>query len=121
MPHILLVDDELLNRRLFQRVFRNELDLKVASSGCEALSLIGAHIFDLCFSDFSMPGMDGLEFIEKALGVRPALPFVMVTGYGSHPRVQAALQTRQVQAVISKPWNPDQIRAVLRTHARGES
>jgi CheY-like chemotaxis protein len=58
-----------------------------ASSGAEALRLMGgrARPADLLITDHGMPGMSGLQLIEKARRQQPRLPAVLATGYAELP------------------------------------
>ncbi|MFW5975344.1 MAG: response regulator [Desulfosalsimonas sp.] len=81
---ILLVDDEeefvnTLAERLEIRGFQPE----VATSGQQAVELMEKRNFDVMVLDVKMPGMDGLQVMEKARTLRPDLPVILLTGHGS--------------------------------------
>ena len=79
---ILIVDDEIQNRRLLEALLQPEGYLTVcAASGEEALALIANHPPDLILLDVMMPGMDGYQ-VAIALKANPAtsaIPIIMVT------------------------------------------
>jgi CheY-like chemotaxis protein len=58
-----------------------------ASSGTEALRLLGEgpSVVDLVITDQGMPGMTGLQLIDRVRGLRPHLPVVLATGYSEVP------------------------------------
>ena len=62
---ILVVDDDMMNRRIAERILGNEFDVVCASSGSEALESIKEHIPDLILLDIHMPGMDGFEVMQR--------------------------------------------------------
>ena len=79
---ILIVDDEIQNRRLLEALLQPEGYLTVcAANGEEALALIANHPPDLILLDVMMPGMDGYQ-VANALKADPAtsaIPIIMVT------------------------------------------
>lgn len=92
---ILIVDDDaiiLMNTAaLLEDLGHRVLE---ASSGAEALALLGAHRdIDILITDQAMPGMTGSELIAAARAERPHLPIILATGYGETPSdVGPALQ-----------------------------
>ena len=62
---ILIVDDEPRNQRIISEVLEDFFELKIASSGEEALALNESHVPDLILLDIMMPGIDGYEVCSK--------------------------------------------------------
>jgi len=61
-PYVLVVDDNEINKRLLAKVLENEnLEVKYASDGKEAVDLRKENNFDIIFMDIQMPVMDGVE------------------------------------------------------------
>jgi signal transduction histidine kinase len=82
---ILLVDDEELVR-IGTSEMLGELGYKVieANSGAEALRLLrGGEQPDLMITDYLMPGMNGVELIEHARPLAPAMEAMLITGYST--------------------------------------
>lgn len=79
---ILIVDDELRNRKLLEALLRPEgYQTESASSGDEALAMIEHRAPDLILLDIMMPGLDGHEVARRLKG-NPAtanIPIIMVT------------------------------------------
>jgi C4-dicarboxylate-specific signal transduction histidine kinase len=65
---VLVVDDEPRNQRIICEVLEDLVDLKVASSGEEALSLLSTYEADLVLLDIMMPGIDGYEVCKRIKG-----------------------------------------------------
>lgn len=99
MPtHILVVDDERDVEPLFRQRFRRELragalELLFAHSGEEAIALLDDQAradIVLVLSDINMPGMTGLELLERIKSRSPAIPVCMVSAYGGEHYRRAA-------------------------------
>lgn len=102
-PHVLLVDDEedlvtLLARRLRKR----DVDVVTATSGQEALDLAVRRRFDVAVVDLKMPGMDGVEVMQRLKRTQPYLETIMFTGHGS---TESALECGKLEAFryVMKP------------------
>lgn len=98
---ILVVDDEKDMKTLFEQKFRKEIrDGKVefvfATSGEEALSYLHGHHHEavLILSDINMPGMTGLQLLEKIKQEHKTPPPVvmMITAYGDEENYNTAMQ-----------------------------
>jgi two-component system, response regulator, stage 0 sporulation protein F len=86
MKRILVVDDE----KHICELYRSELEdegyrVTVANSGAEALAEVEGNPPDLIVLDVQMPGMDGIETLEKLLGRDKGIPIILNTAY-SHYR-----------------------------------
>jgi signal transduction histidine kinase/CheY-like chemotaxis protein len=68
-PSVLVIDDEPLVAKLLATILRRTWDVTVASSGAEALELVGERRFDAILCDLMMPGMSGIE-VAAALDER---------------------------------------------------
>jgi CheY-like chemotaxis protein len=101
---VLVVDDEVPNLKTFQRVYRKQYDIQLASTGFAGLQLLSEHEFDVVVLDFGMPQMSGARFIESARRVQP-VAIVMVTGYMTHPDVLELETSREIFALVGKPWD----------------
>jgi CheY-like chemotaxis protein len=80
--NILVVEDDLLNRNLICKVLRQEGHRVVeACDGAVALEILQMFRFDLVITDFGMPKLDGIKFVEQLHSLQPRLPIVFITGY----------------------------------------
>lgn len=83
---VLSVDNDPDFAELTARFLEREDDrLKVLteSNPADALELFHSHRIDCIVSDYEMPGMDGLSFLEKVRGIDENIPFILYTGKGS--------------------------------------
>ncbi|MGD2034386.1 MAG: bifunctional response regulator/alkaline phosphatase family protein [Bacteroidales bacterium] len=107
--HILWTDDEidLLKPHI---LFLNEKGYSVttASNGADAVELVRSEDFDLVFLDENMPGMSGLETLNKIKEDKPGLPVVMITKSEEEDIMDAAIGSKIADYLI-KPVNPNQI------------
>lgn len=105
MPKILIIEDEDAIRRVLIKIIKNEnstYEVDEAEDGLTGFNKIEAADYDLVLCDIKMPKMDGVEVLEKALAVKPEIPFIMISGHGE---LETAVQTMRLGAFdyISKP------------------
>jgi len=106
---VLVVDDDPVVGRSFDRVLSGKgYAVITASSGQEALTKLETEEYDVVFTDIKMPGMSGLEVVERVKERRPWLPVVIVTGYGS-PANEARAEGAGVSGFLRKPLSPEMI------------
>lgn len=80
--HILLVDDNREGLTARKSVLE-ELGFKIvtATSAHVALDLFGRQGFDLVVTDYKMPDMSGIEFIQRIRKLKPAIPVILISGF----------------------------------------
>jgi len=83
--NILVVDDEDSIREVFKEYLQSAKDCNVltAKDGFEALDIIRREEIHCCFTDISMPRMDGIELTDKIQRYDNTIPVVVMTGYPS--------------------------------------
>jgi DNA-binding NtrC family response regulator len=105
---ILVVDDEPDMRQLLKRSLEPDLDCTVetASSGEAALKILEESHFDMILADIKMPGMDGLELLERIKKEYPDVTVLMMTAFG---RIETAVEAmkRGAYDFITKPFDHD--------------
>jgi two-component system, response regulator, stage 0 sporulation protein F len=107
---ILNVDDEPINRMLFQSVFKNKYKVLTAESGSSGLEVLQDNgNIDVVISDMKMPGMNGIEFINKARELFPEIFYFILTGFDITPEIQKSLDTGSVCKCFRKPLNTKEI------------
>jgi YesN/AraC family two-component response regulator len=117
MIKILIVDDERDVELLFRQKFRKEvrsgqLELAFAFSGDEALKLLGSeHPPEVVyvFSDINMPGMTGLELLDKIKTQFPTISVSMISAYGDTENFKKAMESG-AKEFFTKPIDFDSLR-----------
>ena len=106
---ILWVDDEIEHLRS-HIIFLEEkgFDVKTASNGTDAISLMEDERYDLVFLDENMPGLSGLETLSRLKNVRPATPVVMITKSEEEDIMDQAIGSK-ISDYLIKPVKPNQI------------
>lgn len=108
MVKVLVVDDSALVRKLFGRVLSEQADLEVqfARNGLEALDLLESFRPDVITLDVHMPGMNGLECLDRIMVERPS-PVLMVSSLTAEG-ADATLEALRLGAVdfVPKPEGP---------------
>lgn len=111
---IMMVDDELANLRLLERLFRNDYNVLTAESGADALSLLEQHDVALIITDQRMPGMSGIELLKRTTAIRPHMVRIILTGYTDVESLVEAINSGQVYRYVTKPWDNDDLRLTVR-------
>jgi response regulator RpfG family c-di-GMP phosphodiesterase len=112
---VLLVDDDVAFLNLFENMAKNKLDVYTAEDGKQALKLLHAcGPFPVVISDYRMPGMDGLEFLEKALEESPETVRILLSGQADTSVLLEAVNVCKVFKVLIKPCNKKDLSQALR-------
>lgn len=84
MANILVIDDEKSIRSTLKDILEHEgFTIELASNGAEALELFSKNQFDAVLCDIKMPGMDGIEVLEKIQETANDVPIIMISGHGT--------------------------------------
>ena len=82
--NVLMVDgEEDLLTLMARRLSKRGMDVATATSGVEALELASRRRFDVAVVDLKMPGMDGVEVMQRLREVQPFIQTIMFTGHGT--------------------------------------
>ena len=110
---VLYVDDEENNLLSFKAAFRREYDVTTAISGEEALKLLEQKTFQVIITDQRMPGMTGVEFLQKALPKWPEPIRILLTGYSDINAVIDAINKGEVYRYLTKPWDNEFLKTTI--------
>jgi DNA-binding NtrC family response regulator len=110
---ILFVDDDQTILNMVEE-YLSAFDYRVSivDSGLKALELIKDKDFDVVFTDFKMPDIDGLELLAMIKEYRPATEVIIVTGHGT---MESAIQAMKFGSYdyIQKPFKLDVLKIVI--------
>ena len=113
MANILIVEDEPRMRRLLE-ISLSEDGHSVHTSGDaeSGLQHLRKASVDLVVTDLKLPGMNGLEFLQEGKRLNPALPFIVMTAYGS---VETAVDAMKAGAsdYVLKPFTMAEMKLVI--------
>lgn len=116
-PRLLLIDDQPTNIQVLYRVFADDYQVFMATSGAQALQTARQEDPDVILLDVMMPDMDGYEVCQqlKQDGATRDIPILFVT---AHHEAREETRGLSVGAVdfITKPINPAVVRARVHTH-----
>jgi two-component system chemotaxis response regulator CheY len=113
---ILVVDDSRAMRAIVHRTLRQagfaNLEVVEAANGKEALDKVKEASPELIISDWNMPEMNGLEFLQALRGSGNETPFGFVTSLGT-PAMQQEAVSSGASFFITKPFRPETFEVVL--------
>ena len=111
---ILFVDDE---ENILNSVVRTFVDsdftILTAPSAAQALELLQNQKVAVLVTDNMMPGMSGMELLERVRSVSPDTVKIMMTAYTDLPTVIEAINRVEVFRFIVKPWDNQQLLATV--------
>jgi PAS domain S-box-containing protein len=114
---VLVVDDEIDVAEMVARILSDEgWTVDVATSGVAALDAIrSGQEIDVLLTDFSMPGMSGLDLADAVRVIAPGLPIVVMSGFAPE---RSQIETVELDGLIAKPFDRDDLVRVLRRALR---
>ena len=113
LKNILIVDDEKIIRDTVQGFLHKiGYHCEIAHDPSEALKILHHQPFYLVISDITMPGMDGIEFMQKAKKSFPELAFIIMTGYASECSYGEIINAGAAD-YMTKPFEMEELRAKI--------
>jgi signal transduction histidine kinase len=112
--HILVIDDEeVVLDSCTQVLAGGDCQVTTASNGAQGLKLVAEIQPDLIFLDLKMPGLSGLEVLEKIRSQHPLMVVIVITGYAT---VTSAIEAMKKGAFdfLPKPFTPEELRLIAR-------
>jgi len=110
---ILYVDDEVNNLISFRATFRRNYKILTAQDGNEGLRVLADNEVHLVLSDQRMPGMTGVEFLEKVNQRFPETIRMIITGFSDIDAVIGSINKGGVYRYIAKPWDEREMRITI--------
>ncbi len=111
---ILVVDDDQFYQEFCSTVLSDAgYMVRTTFTGEEALELLKGDGFEVMLADMVMPGMDGMDLLERAKQTQPDLDVIIMTGYAS---VETAVKTLKSGAsdYLTKPLNPEELKITVK-------
>ncbi len=115
-PKILVLDDEKEFLKLIKMVlFDNGYSPILATSGDEALEKLKMeNDIAVILADHRMPGMKGIEFLEKAKHLAPFIPRIIMTAYQNAEMMEDSINKAEVYRFLTKPIQFDNLLNILK-------
>jgi CheY-like chemotaxis protein len=114
-PRILVVDDEEAILETMTFTFEDDYEVLTSPSARKALKLLEENgPVAAVISDQRMPEMTGVEFLSRVLAMHPTTVRIILTGFADMDAIIRAINDGHVYAYITKPWEPDQLKQVVR-------
>jgi two-component system response regulator AtoC len=114
LKKILVVDDEESVCSMICVLLQKEgYQVSGATGGEEALERLGEESFDLVLCDIRMPGMDGLQLLDRVGSLYPDVTVIMMSAFGTVDLAVEAMK-RGAYDYISKPFKPDEVFLTMR-------
>jgi len=110
---VLIVDDQEMVRGICRQVVES-LGYRpfLAESGHKALSVIEEKAVDVVIADIRMPGMSGIELLERVKAGNPRIEVIIMTGYASVPSAVQAMKLGAADYIV-KPFSSEEMKLLL--------
>lgn len=113
MKRILIVDDNLMMRKLIRNIFINEeYEIVEAENGSEGLEMAKKYNIDLVITDIIMPVMEGLELIMHLKRDFPGIKIIAISG--GKPYYLYMAKKLGIEKIFTKPLNLHQFLSVVK-------
>jgi len=114
-PRILVVDDEEAILETMTFTFEAEYEVYTSTDARRALELLDEKApITVVLTDQRMPNMSGVEFLTEVCRRHPATVRIILTGFADMNAIIEAINDGHVYAYISKPWEPDHLKQVMK-------
>jgi len=109
---ILIVDDDDAIRGMLYDLLSEKYECNTASMAEEALQYIEVQQYDAILTDIAMPGLTGVELLQRVQENHKATPVILISGKGSEQDPKALMDLGAF-AYVTKPFNLDEIEDVV--------
>lgn len=114
METILIVDDEKNYLVVLEALLGSEgYEIVTTDNAREAVRSVRESDLDLVITDMKMPGMSGMDLLDECKKIRPELPIIMMTAYGT---IEMAVEAMKKKAYdyITKPFNNEELKLIIK-------
>ncbi len=117
---VLLIDDEEeLVSTLVERLEMRNIEAEYVMNGQDALDRLSRKPFDAVLLDYKLPGMSGLEVMEKIKDLYPRIKVLLITGAGSLDEEGEKIPSDKASDVLLKPIDIEVLINKLKTAIEG--
>jgi CheY-like chemotaxis protein len=114
-PRILVVDDEEAILETMAFTFQDDYEVYTAKDAQDALDLLDQkQPVAAVLTDQRMPNMSGVEFVTEVCKRYPQTVRMVLTGFSDMDAIIKAINDGHVYAYITKPWEPDQLKQLMK-------
>jgi len=111
--NILVVDDEINTLKVLSASLKSSrFNVETSRSAEEAFSMLSNSPIDLVMTDYKLPGINGEQLLEKIKTVRPDIPVIILTAYGSIELAVNAMR-KGAYSYLTKPINVELLETIL--------
>ena len=111
---ILIVDDDAAILETLELTLGPDYRIHTAENGPSALEVLEREEIALIIADQVLPSMPGVEFLERAIEIKPRAIRILLTGYPDIGSLTRAVNEGRIYRYIAKPWEPDEIRLTVK-------
>ncbi len=108
---VLILDDEADVAKSIARDLKKVCDTSVFTKPEEALRSFEVIEYSVVVSDLRMPSMDGIEFLARCAAMRADTQRILLTAFADLASLTAGINRAQINLLLTKPWEPDELRA----------
>ncbi len=110
---VIFVDDDANNLISFKAAFRRDYTVITANSANEAIEHLTNQVVPVVVTDYKMPKVNGIRFLEMAKNLYPDSVRILLSGHADLEASIDAINKGEVYRYIQKPWNEDELRQAL--------
>ncbi len=113
---VLIVDDEAKVLSALRRCFnRVDIQTELCTSAKQAAACLVKNNYDCIISDYKMPDMDGLEFLEIASEITSSTPRLLLSGHVDCELLEKAINDCNIDRFLNKPWSNEELIEIVRS------
>lgn len=111
--NVLYVDDEENNLISFRAAFRRDYQIFTAISAEEGFNVLHREKVPIIITDQRMPGITGVQFLEKVIPEFPDTVRMILTGFSDIEAIIQAINTGRIFRYITKPWDETELKMTI--------
>jgi putative nucleotidyltransferase with HDIG domain len=109
---ILIIDDEMAPRESLRMVLKDRYDISTAPDAQEGLTILNQNNIDLVVLDIMMPGINGIDALQRIKNTNPDIEVILLTAYASLGTARSAIRFGAFD-YLTKPFDKDDVIKVI--------